>query len=69
MSYMTVERDLQLERAIQKMEPIAIVSAVCFGVILTSGFVCLLQKCRKPRIKESRSDNDLANMLEKGESS
>lgn len=24
--------------------------------------------CRKPRIKESRSDNDLANMLEKGES-
>lgn len=25
--------------------------------------------CRKPRMKESRSDNDLANMLEQGESS
>ena len=25
--------------------------------------------CKRPRIKESRSDNDLANMLEQGESS
>ena len=37
--------------------------ALCFGGVLIRDFFC-----RRPRIKESRSDNDLANMLEKGES-
>ncbi len=30
--------------------------------------VSVIRQYRKPRIKESRSDNDLANMLEQGES-
>jgi hypothetical protein len=34
-----------------------------FGAIIRQYF------CRRPTIKESRSDNDLANMLEHGESS
>lgn len=28
----------------------------------------VIRQWRRPRIKESRSDNDLANMLEQGES-
>lgn len=30
--------------------------------------VSVIREWRKPRIKESRSDGDLANMLEQGES-
>ncbi len=50
------------------MEPIAIVSAVCFGLIFTGSVVWFACKCRKPHMKESRSDGDLVNMIEQGES-
>jgi hypothetical protein len=42
---------------------IALFGFCLFGVLIRD-FIC-----KRPRIKESRSDNDLANMLEKGESS
>jgi hypothetical protein len=43
------------------------ISVSLFGLCL---FGTILRKhCRRPRIKESRSDGDLANMLEQGESS
>lgn len=44
------------------------VSIALFGICLF-GTMIRQYICIRPRIKESRSDNDLANMLEKGESS
>jgi len=42
------------------------ISVSLFGLCL---FGTIIRKhCMKPRIKESRSDTDLANMLEEGES-
>lgn len=43
------------------------VSIAIFGLCLFG--TMMRGYCVRPRIKESRSDNDLANMLEKGESS
>jgi hypothetical protein len=40
---------------------VAVFGLCVFGAVIRS-------YCRKPRIKESRSDNDLANMLEQGDS-
>ena len=43
------------------------ISIAVFGVCV---FGTILRKyCGKPHMKQSRSDNDLANMLESGESS
>lgn len=47
--------------------------AVGAGISVSFLAICIcvnmIRQCRRPRIKESRSDTDLANMLEKGESS
>ena len=43
------------------------ISIAVFGLCVLG--VVVRKHCSKPRIKQSRSDNDLANMLEEGESS
>lgn len=41
------------------------ISVAMFGICVC---VSIVRQCIRPRIKESRSDNDLANMIEQGES-
>jgi hypothetical protein len=41
------------------------ISVAMLGICIC---VSVIRQCRIPRIKESRSDNDLANMIEQGES-
>lgn len=43
------------------------ISVALFGICVC-GAIVRQYFCNRPRIKESRSDNDLANMLEQGES-
>jgi len=44
----------------------ASVSVGLFGICMCAN---VIRQCKHPRIKESRSDNDLASMIEQGESS
>lgn len=48
----------------QKMEPIAIVAAISFGVLLAGGVVFVARKCKRPTMKPSRSDTDLTQLTE-----
>lgn len=48
---------------------LAIGAGISIAVLGICICVSMVRQCRKPRMKESRSDNDLANMLEQGESS
>lgn len=52
-------------------EDTGLLIGACVSIALFGGCLCgavFRGYCMRPRIKESRSDNDLANMLEKGES-
>ena len=44
------------------MEVIGILAAVVFSGIGVIGIVICSRTCRKPQIKQSRSDNDLASL-------
>ena len=63
---MSVNADSNLHRTpiIQKMEPIAIVAAVSFGVLLAGGVIFIGRKCKRPTMKPSRSDTDLTQLTE-----
>lgn len=41
------------------------ISIGCLGLCILANFI---RNCRRSQMKQSRSDNDLANMLEEGES-
>lgn len=44
------------------MEPIGIVVAVSFSTLLLGGLLMTVKRCMRPRMKESRSDTDLAQL-------
>lgn len=44
------------------MDVIGIITAVAFGGLAIGGIVAFVRACRKPQIKQSRSDNDLASL-------
>jgi hypothetical protein len=45
------------------MEPMGIVAAVALGLVISTVIITYaIDHCRRPRIKESRSDNDLSSL-------
>jgi len=48
---------------------LAIAAGISMSVLGICICVSMIRQCRRPTIKHSRSDGDLANMLEQGESS
>ena len=72
-SVANADNHLQLENAIQKMnvDPEDTWLAIGAGISITLFGICVcltMYKRLRPAMKESRSDGDLANMLEQGES-
>ena len=55
---------LQLESGIQKMEPMSIAVTVGFSLIVVGCFVAVVQRCKKPTMKPSRSDGDLTTLVD-----